>query len=114
MSDSTESLYRAVPAGMALMLGGAGLLKIAGAAPMRKHFAHWGYSSRFMRVVGAAELATAALIATRHHAPALTLFTALMVGASATHLKTRGERPLFVFPLATLGLYAESLRRLQR
>ncbi|MBI3665106.1 MAG: DoxX family protein [Acidobacteria bacterium] len=99
---------------LALMFLGAGGSKLAGMQMHLEHFAHWGYPSWFVYVIGTVEVGGAVLLlipAVRFYGAAL--LTCNMVGATFTHIKA-GEwtrLPLPVAVLVALAVVLASSRR---
>jgi uncharacterized membrane protein YphA (DoxX/SURF4 family) len=72
---------------VALAFTGAGLMKVSGNEEMVNNFARWGFPAFFVTFVGIAELAGAlGVLVPRLRFAAATGLTALMAGATGTHL----------------------------
>ena len=88
---------------IAALFIGAGLLQLAGIAPVRRAYARWGYPDWFRIGIGVIELEAGLLAGfdmTRRLA-ALQLIP-IMAGSIYTHSKTSGERHMTLVPAFTL------------
>ena len=81
MAKAKPGLWKSA---VAVAFASAGVAKLVGVEPERALFASWGWKEDDMRVMGAAELAGAALLVT----PSLSFLGGLLLAATSTCIAT--------------------------